>query len=272
MRRPPQRHNPRASAGHALSEYDPVALAQGRDVEMREHDLPPDIATRIAADHLTENRRYYARPNGGLPDSDTYPAPARTGSASAVAWGPFLIQMRHGKWEIGYGPYVLCGEYDHAHGLDEHAWCLADGTTGRQITARPSFPHTLFEPASLEDALGVAGDFAAELDAKYVDAGATWRRLLHTAATPGRHRLVDASRMFYRHEHQLMQLLAVGWALGRLAGDRALNFAHNGRAYRLEAFPVTGAIRNPRDPKSGAVYIPMAGSGFYDTFRVAPET
>ena len=44
--------------GQGPDDFDPQQLQMGQDVEM-EHTTVPDIATEIAMDHLTEDRRYY---------------------------------------------------------------------------------------------------------------------------------------------------------------------------------------------------------------------
>jgi uncharacterized protein DUF5661 len=48
------------SRGHAPSEFDPEQLAVGTTVEL-EHTKVPEIAMRIAMDHLTEDPDYYRK-------------------------------------------------------------------------------------------------------------------------------------------------------------------------------------------------------------------
>lgn len=51
-----------ARAGRRIpDDFDPHALATGTRTEIREHGLPRKFAQRVAADHLTEDPRYYTR-------------------------------------------------------------------------------------------------------------------------------------------------------------------------------------------------------------------
>ena len=179
----------------------------------------------------------------GIPHHSEYGEPRRVGSAAVYAYGPFKISLQRGAWIVQY-----------AHRTD-------------LVSAQPSFE------AAIRGA-----DLLAELfESKYIDAGSTWRRLIVPFTKPStsdRRRLVEASKMFYAKERPDVQLVALGFALGRLQYERELEHVlDDGHTYRLEVFPATGAIKEPSNPKYGAVFIPnitnQPDDGMYhDGYRI----
>jgi hypothetical protein len=180
----------------------------------------------------------------GIPHHSAYGTPQQVGSAAVFAYGPFEIKKQGDRWIVRYANYT-----------------------------------DLVEPqSSLNDAVRGATALAALFESKYKDAGSTWRRLIVPFTHPStsdRRRLVDASKMFFSREQPALQLLAVGFALARLQHENELTQTlHDGNTYRLEVFPATGVIKEPSNPKYGAVYIPTIssrpGDGMYhDMYRIS---
>lgn len=185
----------------------------------------------------------------GIPHYDSFDPPRQVGSVAVYAYGPFVIRKEGDLWRVDYA--------------------------GRDEFVQPQ--------TSLEKAVAGAKMLAMVFESKYIDAGSTWRRLVVPFRKPGttdRRRLVEASTMFFpstADAHggpELLKLLSLGYAVGRLQHDKALTHTmEDGHTYRLEVFPASGVIREMRNPKFGAVFIPtisrQPGDGMYhDTYRI----